>query len=489
MLVNKIDGWFVKYPKFLKGLIFFLFSFYFLLFSYLSITKHLSLHSTYLDLGLESQIVWNTSKGRFLETSFGHEGSLISALSFHVSPISALLSPFYWIWSDPITLLLLQTFVLSLGGLPVYWLALKVTESPLVSLVLLSSYFLYPPLQYSNLSDFHPQTLSTTILLFSFWFLFNKDFRKFYLTVLLGLFVKENIALVFSLLSFYVIFGMREVKKGAVLLIVSLFWFVFSVYLIMPSLSGGSMGAFSRYEYLGKTPLEAVWTLLSRPFLGFQLLFITAKVKYIFHLLVSVGFLSLLAPGYLLLSASELFLNLFSSYNPQWQVKFHYTAAVTPFIFISSIFGIRKLLNFFNNRNFKGSIYLVSFYLIFVAFSWNMIHSPSPINYKFDRLLFAQSTTSRQIIKILREIPPEASVSAMNNLGPHLSTRRYLYNFPTNFELADFVIIDPKMPYESFDLAQVKVEQLENYLKVLKDGKTYRQTVNLERLSVFKRVK
>src|SRR3990167_8103915 len=115
MLVNKVDGWFVKHPQFLKGLICFLFGFYFLLFSYLSITKHLSLHSTYLDLGLESQIVWNTSQGRFLETSFGPQGSLISALSFHVSPISALLSPLYWIWADPIVLLLLQTFVLSLG--------------------------------------------------------------------------------------------------------------------------------------------------------------------------------------------------------------------------------------------------------------------------------------------------------------------------------------------------------------------------------------
>lgn len=489
MYVSKVDEWFINHPRFINSFVWFLLSFYFLLFSYLSITKHLSLHSTYLDLGLESQIVWNTSRGRFLETSFGPQGRLISALSFHVSPISVLISPFYWIWSDPMVLLLLQTLVLALGGLPVFWLSLKVTGSSLVSLALLAAYFLYPPLQYSNLSDFHPQTLSTGILLFSFWFLFKKDFKKFYVTVLLGLLVKENVALIFSFLSLYMIFGMREMWKGIALLIVSLSWFVFSVYLIMPFFSGGSMGAFGRYEYLGKTPLEAVWKLLSKPLLAFQLFFVTAKIKYIFHLLISVGFLPFLAPWYLLLSASEFFLNLFSSYNPQWQVKFHYTAAITPFIFISAIFGARKLLNFLNNRNFKGSTYLVSFYLVIAALTWNIIHSPSPINYKFDRLVFAQSSTSREITKILGEIPPEASVSAMNNLGPHLSTRRYLYNFPTNFELADFVIVDPKMPYESFDLAQVEVKQFGDYFRRLKDNNNYRQTVNLERLNVFERIR
>ena len=481
------------------GVVWFLFSFYFLLFSYLSITRHLSLHSTYLDLGLESQIVWNTSQGRFLETSFGQEGRLISALSFHVSPVSLLLSPFYWIKPDPIVLLLLQTFVLSLGGLPVFWLSLKVTGSTLISLALLAAYFLYPPLQFSNLSDFHPQTLATPILLFAFWFLFNKDFKKFYLAVLLGLSAKENIALVFSLLSFYMIFGMKEVKRGILLLIVSLFWFVSSVYLIMPYLSGGQMGAFGRYEYLGKTPIEAVWTLLSKPFLAFQLLFITAKIKYVFHLLVSVGFLPLLAPGYLLLSASEFFLNLFSSYNPQWQVKFHYTAAITPIIFIAAIFGVRNLGQVLRSASMIRIIEaksqpgvtktVISLYLVGISLLWNIVHSPSPLSYKFDRRVYQITKETQEALRVLSAIPTRASISAMNNLGPHLSTRRYLYNFPTNFERADFVIADPKMPYESFDLAQVSSDQFESYFKRLKDNKNYRQTVNLERLIVFERIK
>lgn len=79
----------------LRLFLFLLITFYFLLFTYLSLQRHRSFHSTYLDLGLEAQSVWNTNQGRFLRVSFGPNGEEISALSYHVSPIMVLLAPQY----------------------------------------------------------------------------------------------------------------------------------------------------------------------------------------------------------------------------------------------------------------------------------------------------------------------------------------------------------------------------------------------------------
>ena len=464
-------------------------AFYFLVFSSLSILKHLSFHSSYLDLGLESQIVWNTSQGRFLESSFGPAGQIVSALSFHVSPISALLVPFYWIWSDPIVLLLIQTAALALGGLPVFWLSRKVTGSRLVSISLLIAYFFYPPLQYSNLSDFHPQTLATPILLFAFYFLYNRSYKGFWLMMVLALMTKENISLVTMALSIYIILVVKARRLGIILFILSLAWFITSLYFIMPFFSGGSLGAFGRYEYLGKTPVQAVWRILTNPGQTLGILLVTDKLKYIFHLLVSVGFLSLAAPAYLFLALSEFFLNLFSSYNPQWQVRFHYTAAITPFIFVSAVFGAQRIMMLLERRKIAHPSFFLSFYLLLLSIFWNITHSPSPINNRFDRSLFMVDQRSQKASEYLRKIPSSSSVSAMNNLGAQLSTRRFLFRFPMNYREVDYVVVDPKMPEESFDLSQVTPDDFEVYLRDLRSDPRFRLSVDLERLYVFEKIR
>lgn len=473
---------------------------YFLVFSSLSILKHLSLHSTYLDLGLESQVVWNTTQGRFLEASFGPSGELISALSFHVSPISLFLAPFYWLFSDPIVLLIAQTLVLSLGGLPIFWLARKVTGSSVLAFAILVSYLLYPPLEYSNLSDFHPQTLATTIILFSFWYLYNRNFRNFYFWMFLGLLVKENISLLYAALGLYLIFVMRERRRGIFVFLISIFYFLSALYFLMPYFSGGTMGALGRYQYLGTSPREIIWHLLSRPTETLGILLMPPKIKYLFHLLVSVGFLPILAPGYLLLAASEFFLNLFSVYNPQWQVKFHYTAAITPFIFIAAIFGVGKLrrslrhtTSLYSNvvkRETGGNWWecLLSIYLVLISLLWNILHSPSPLFYKFDPNIYRVTKETEAVRRVLKRIPPEASVSAMNNLGAHLAQRRFLYRFPINYDKADYIVVDPRLPSESFDLSQIDFKEFKKIIEEVRVSQNYRQVVDLERLLVFEKI-
>lgn len=471
-------------------------AFYFLTFSTLSILKHRSFHSTYLDLGLETQSVWNTAQGRPLLVSFGEKGEEISALSYHVSPIVALLAPLYRLWPTVELLLIIQTLVLTLGALPIYLLARDLFQSRLLPLSVVFSYFLYPSLQWSNLSDFHPQTLATTPLLFLFWFYHKKKWFWFFLALFLSLLVKENIALVTAVFGLWILlskiklsFEKRERLIGLAGFILSILWFLGAVYIIMPFFSGGGMGALGRYEYLGKTPGEIIFRLATDWKLDLITLLVPAKIKYIFHLLVSAGFFPLLSPSYLLLSGTEFILNLFSAYNPQWQVKFHYTAAIIPFIYISAIYGMRRGQALLEKSRFSATVseIIITFYLVAISLLWNYVHSPSPLSKDFDFSIYNVSGSDRQRERVLQNLPAEASVSAMNNFGPHLANRRYLWRFPIGVDRADFVVVDPTLPGKNYDLSQISTEGFDKIWRALLTDQRYEVYFQSKDLFILKR--
>ncbi len=480
---------------------------YIAVFSALSVLKHRAFNSTYLDLGLEAQSIWNTTRGRPLVVSFGGHGEEISALSYHVSPIIIFLAPLYRLWPSVEILLTVQTVILALGIIPLYLLFRGTLDSVPLSFAVVVSYLLYPPLQWSNLTDFHPQTLATSLLLAVFYFSYIKKWLWFWLFAVLALTVKENIALVLFTLGLYLVAvswlkargpsGSRRVKRwrtalfsnggvnGVFLALLSLVWFIIALYIVMPYFSGGGMGALGRYEYLGNTPWQIGLKVLTDPLGDLRTLLVTPKIKYLFHLLVSSGFLPLLAPQYLLLSISEYFLNLFSAYNPQWQVKFHYTAAITPFIFIAAIFGIARLQRLMKRfiPQLLSPPVVTSVYLVMISGLWNYVHSPSPINREFNRSTYTVTASAAEKEKVLRSIPESASVSAMNNLGPHLANRRWLWRFPININEADFVVVDPTLPGRNYDLSQMDKAEFEKlWGSLLTD---YRYTIYYQAEGLF----
>ena len=89
---------------------------YFLLYSVLSVLRHVTYHSFGPDLGIFDQVFWNTTQGRFFESTM----SLVQAqphsyLADHFSPVYLLLLPFYALVPRPETLLVIQTLFLALG--------------------------------------------------------------------------------------------------------------------------------------------------------------------------------------------------------------------------------------------------------------------------------------------------------------------------------------------------------------------------------------
>ena len=117
---------------------------YTIFFSWYSILKHYAFLTTAFDLGIFDQALWSTLHGKFLYTTLhGEEASVTFA--HHFQPILLLILPIYAVYQSPETLLVLQSFFLALGALPIYWIARKKLNE-LAGLVFSASYLLYPAL-------------------------------------------------------------------------------------------------------------------------------------------------------------------------------------------------------------------------------------------------------------------------------------------------------------------------------------------------------
>jgi len=194
-------------------------------FSALSIRLHEAQLTHKADLGQMDLAIWNTSRGRFLQAV---KNDFVSTrLTDHVEPIFAPVSLIFWLWDDVRALLVLQSFALAIGALPVFWLArssvhsARSTKSRLpeanqgselaqpnlagwIGLLAAFVYLMVPALQAANLTEFHAIPLAVPFVLFAFWFAERGHWVRFSIACLLLLAVKEEAALLALMMGLYV---------------------------------------------------------------------------------------------------------------------------------------------------------------------------------------------------------------------------------------------------------------------------------------------
>ncbi|MGH7412158.1 MAG: DUF2079 domain-containing protein, partial [Candidatus Methylomirabilis sp.] len=141
--------------------------------------KYVSLRSTFsFDLGLRHNIAFNYAHGRAITyvldgawfDLFDHEGPSIFR-SNHFSPMRAFLVPhLYQVWPHIVTLFLLQSLLIGLGALPLFWFGSQRTGALSVGLILAFSYLLHPAVLHTAFNDFREIALGLSPALFALYF-------------------------------------------------------------------------------------------------------------------------------------------------------------------------------------------------------------------------------------------------------------------------------------------------------------------------------
>jgi uncharacterized membrane protein len=419
-------------------------------FSWHMIVQYLAFHTFAWDLGIYNQAMWTTAhQGRLFyytcELYFVPNGSFFG---IHFAPILFFIVPIYALFSGPETLLVIQSFVLALGAVPLYLLA-KQNINRVSAIVFSLCYLLNPLLHGVNSYDFHVEAFFPLFMLLSLFYLEKKNWLRFFASLVLSLMVMEQISYIVAFLGFYVLWTFRgrilsairahriDIRSIAVPLLtfaLGISWFFFSQFIIgtinphpPPELIAGQNFAVLGVNDPKNIPLyvllhpDKAWNALTFDFYS--------KFSYLVFAFAPLMFLSILSPVVLIGALPWFGLILVSSYPPYYQMGFQYSALIIPFIFVSAILGMAKVVNVDSNgRTAKKILTLVMISSIIFCIAFSPLSPLIQGGYPSPAYVAPEITDHARLLNtFVNLVPQNASILTQDNIFPHVSNRANAY--------------------------------------------------------------
>lgn len=437
------------------AIVLFLIAFYTVIFSYYSILRHDAFASNY-DLGNMDQTIWNTLHGNFFTMSTVLSNT--SRLATHADFILILLSPIYLFWDNVRILLIIQSFLLALGALPVFFIAKKILKDEIISIIFVLVYLLNPGLQKANLYDFHGVVLAIPSLLSAFYFALTKRWKLYWLFFFISIITKEQVSIVLAIMGLLIALSFKERKVGFISFLIGVFWFSLMVFYIMPTVTPTNQHwAFDLWFAKVKEDIDAlnivgfigrIWTSASSEILQ----------RYYFSLLLPFGLLPLLGFPWVLMALPDLIINTVSAHEGMRTINYHYQSTIIAGFTISVIFAFSRL-NFSLKR-------LVSIFLLPGAIWFSYLHTPLPVSPNYWFQTFNVSREDREFEKVLQALPKNAVISASGEIRSHVTHRFNAFNIPTIPENVEYVaLIDEDRLYRSYQPHNLELAIIEDLKK------------------------
>lgn len=462
---------------------------YFLYFTLASFLRYDNFFTGRFDLGNMDQAVWNTINGRIFQITDPNGTQIMSRLGFHADFILILISPLYKIWANPKMLLLLQSLIISLGAIFVYLISKHITKNIKFSFAISICYLIFPALLYANLYDFHAVTLATTFLLASYYFFIRKKSVYLLLCLFFAGLTKEEIWLIVAIFGLAIIFlefyqnklkpDLKRIIFGGLIFLGGLISFYLLITKIIPTFRGDEHFALSYYSDFGSTPNGILSTIFLNPIKTIGSIIKPDNIAYLFNLFGPTFFIALLFPFTLIFALPDLGINLLSNNLQLHQIYYQYTSAITPFIFISTIYGAKKI----SDRFKKLSIEKLGIFILITSIIFQYFMGPLPITKKANISIFYNDFYYKtEVNNYLNSIPKKYSIAATNNLGSHLSRRQNIYTIPVGIDKADIILFLLNDPY-----AQPSLEAQKEMVVKLQMDKNYTEVFKKEDFIVFEK--
>lgn len=442
-------------------------------FSYYTIINHYTFRTYAYDLGNYMQCLWTTLHGG---------GILYSPLAgttffaWHFRPILLLLLPSYALFPRAETLLVLQSLVLALGALPIYWMA-KDELGGKYGVLFAGLYLLYPALHGVNSSDFHPVALAITPLLFSFYMFKKRRYGWGMAFALLAMMCQEDVPLVVIFMGLYWLWKEREtvidrlkrrslprereILFPACLVFVGITWLSMVYFVVYPHFGYFAWKGFWPHYYAGGNPFQI------------QNLFTDAgpKALFLLYLFAPLAFTSLLNLPILLIGLPIFAESLLATNEAMYVISNQHVSLLIPWIFIASIYGVRWLVSSAGHRRYIGGI--VFYTLLPVGLIAALLLSPSPIALRYG---MPQLTAHHHVLEqAITLVPGEASIYTQNDIFPHVCNRMHAYCTPWDPDIFrhdfDYILVDTTTRWSVLDIAdEESLQRMEEEYGVFAQG-------------------
>ncbi len=354
-----------------------------------------------------------------------------------------------------------------------------------LALAVALAWLLSPHLQSAVLTELHAIPFAAPLVVWAFWAAEKRRWGQFFIAALLLAAVKEEAALLVAGLGVWGVWrlGIGDWRLGTgrrrpipsplspiSILLLSLLWFYLATFVIVPAHAAPVYATdasvyFQRYGGLGNSPLDIAKSFFTQPQLVWQIASEPVRAAYIWRLLAGFGLFGLLAPEILLLCLPVLLANLLSAYPAQYYGEFHYSAPLVPYFAVAGVYGLARLWRWLGRR-FTGEsgsfqhlpaanpavMALVSLFtnsraalrpllaggLILWLLLWAgndyLAAGRGPGGGRYDPT--PVTAHHRLLDRFTSQIPGDAAVTATAAVHPHLSHRRYIYQFPFGPEAA-----------------------------------------------------
>jgi uncharacterized membrane protein len=379
---------------------------FFVGFSVLAIVRHNNYGSFGYDLGINDQTVWRYSTFQPPITTIDPLPTQ-TKLATHVELVYAVISPFYWIWSSPIMLILVRNAWFCFSGVAVYLLARKKGINVFVGSSLVFAYLGFYGVQSAIWFDVHSASFATAFLM---WFIYFLDIKKKIPAIIfffLAITAKENIALL-TFLTSLVFFIRQRTKLLAFFMIASIAYLLFIFLIFFPQIE--------HVKYLYAAQNGTINSLSP-----LDLFKSSENIQVYLYSLLSFGFLPLLSPLSLLPALGDLATYfMFGSNLPAAQGLFgHYRITLTPFLIWSTILAIGRFKKL--NKWYIGLYLIIS--TMFIQYALHL-----PLSYLAKQWFWAQPPAVKTINTVINNyLPQNASVVSQNNIIPHIAHRDKIY--------------------------------------------------------------
>ncbi|MBC8495034.1 DUF2079 domain-containing protein [archaeon] len=425
------------------------------------------------DLGLQENVFWNTINGNFF---FSDEFNM-NYLGMHFNIIFIFMFPIYYLFPFTGTILFLQALSLALGIIPLYLILKEMFKESRITKIILLLYAISPIIWINNLFDFHPVIFTVPILFSVFYFLEKKNWRYYFIFLLLLIFIKENISITIFFIGLYILIFRKNRKIGLLTCLIAVIW-VLMFTNFMPNLSSTNQYFFlERFGNPNTNLGEAITTNILHP--SQVLSQISAEKEYIlFHLKLFI--VLPLASVSVIIAIPTILINILSSHQYQTNPLLYYNIILVPIFFYSFLLVVKKIAKIISKRNLSiilciillfslvSSVYYAGFFLTQNVYSKNstfvannqlffdtMYHdSMSNNNLNFVMPILTPITTCNkypgEIRSILKEIPRNKTMITSGDIYSQIikhrsgTVARQISNFSrfeeyTNY---DYIIID-----------------------------------------------
>jgi uncharacterized membrane protein len=389
-----------------------------------TICNHHSLGTAAFDLGIQENVLWNTTHGNVLYSSLMHG----HYLGVHTSLVLLLVAPLFAAVPTAETLLVLQTAVLAAAAWPLYLLARTALDSEAQAVVIALLWLSHPAVAGANFYDFHPVAFAPLFLFSAWFFWFEQRWRPFWVCIALVLTVKEELAILVVLIGIVTLLNGAR-RQGWLLVGVGATAFVVLQHVVIPHFAGGAHSYSWYYADLipaGEGPRGLLTTLLLNPVftLGFALT--GTRLLYVFQLFSPLAFLPFVtARGWVLVSYG-LAATLLASRPPLHQIGFQYALSLLAMGFAAAILALAGLSLSWRRRALAAAVMLA----VVTCYHYGMIWPRHNFTGGFHTIDFdytdEEKRVYRELMDLVKAIPPEATVLASEDLVPHVAGRRII---------------------------------------------------------------